>query len=608
MSDPQSYTVGWICAITIESVAARAFLDEEHDGPSHVSEHDNNSYVLGKIGYHNVVIAVLPDGEYGTTSAAAVARDMLHSFPNVRIGLMVGIGGGAPSSKHDIRLGDVVVSSRDGGKGGVFQYDFGKTIQNQAFEETGFLDQPPMVLRTAVSALKGTYELNGHQLVDEVEKASNRIKKRKKYKQPPPTTDRLYHPDAVHPITPDGCDVTCDATNLMPRDVRDEEEDDPAIHYGLIASGSQLMKDAHIRDKLVAKKGVLCFEMEAAGLMNHFPCLVIRGICDYSDSHKNKEWQGFAAMMAAAYAKDLLRQIPPNKVETERRITETLVTIEQKIGAVHQSTVAARAVTELIQSDLRTQEMRRWLHPPDPSTNANHARKLRHEGTGAWLLETPVFQSWQAGSRQHLWLHGLAGCGKTVLTATVLDHLKAGNSGLILSFFFDFSDTTKQTVDYMLRSLASQLYQGWAGSASPLDASFQAHQNGHDQPATEALEDVVYKMLTVQKDVYIVLDALDESMTRSELLSWIRDTTSRPELDHVHLLYTSRSESEFLRNILPLIGEESCLLLYKEAVNADIRLYVTAQLLQRRDFQEKHLPSYLLEQIITRVGNGADGM
>lgn len=121
MSDPLVYTVGWICAIATESVVARAFLDEEHDGPSHIAQHDNNSYVLGKIGSHNIVIAVLPDGEYGTTSAAVVAQGLIHSFPNVRIGLMVGLGGGAPSSKHDIRLGDVVVSSPNGGKGGVFR-------------------------------------------------------------------------------------------------------------------------------------------------------------------------------------------------------------------------------------------------------------------------------------------------------------------------------------------------------------------------------------------------------------------------------------------------------------------------------------------------------
>jgi hypothetical protein len=142
------YTVGWICAIHTEYVAAQAFLDEKHDRPEHVSPHDNNDYTLGTVGKHSVVIAVLPDGEYGTASAAGVARDMLHSFPSVRIGLMVGIGGGAPNSKHDIRLGDIVVSAPRNGKGGVFQYDFGKTIQDQSFLTTGVLDQPPTMLRS----------------------------------------------------------------------------------------------------------------------------------------------------------------------------------------------------------------------------------------------------------------------------------------------------------------------------------------------------------------------------------------------------------------------------------------------------------------------------
>lgn len=114
------YTVGWIYALTTESVAARAFLDEEYGGPEAVAQHDNSSYILGKISSHNIVITVLPNTEYSTTSAAAIARDMLHSFPNVRIRLMVGIGGNTPSLKRDIRLGDIVVSSPGGGKGGVF--------------------------------------------------------------------------------------------------------------------------------------------------------------------------------------------------------------------------------------------------------------------------------------------------------------------------------------------------------------------------------------------------------------------------------------------------------------------------------------------------------
>src|ERR1700753_2047814 len=118
MSNPSDYTVGWICAISTENVAARIFLDEEHAPPKSVSPSDSNDYTIGRIGKHNVVIAVLPHGEYGISSATGVAKDMLHSFPNVRTGLMVGIGGGAPSLEHDIRLGDIVVSDR------VFQYGF----------------------------------------------------------------------------------------------------------------------------------------------------------------------------------------------------------------------------------------------------------------------------------------------------------------------------------------------------------------------------------------------------------------------------------------------------------------------------------------------------
>lgn len=84
------------------------------------------------------------------------------------------------------------------------------------------------------------------------------------------------------------------------------------------------MKDAEIRDVLAKEDNVLCFEMEPGGVMNAFPCLVIRGICDYSDSHKTKEWQGYAAMAAAAYAKDLLLRMSPANVDNEKYIRDIL--------------------------------------------------------------------------------------------------------------------------------------------------------------------------------------------------------------------------------------------------------------------------------------------
>jgi nucleoside phosphorylase len=322
------YTVGWICAITVEYVAAQVFLDERHDGPESIAPNNTSTYTLGRVGEHNVVIGTLPDGEYGIAAATGVARDMMHNFPNVRIGLMVGVGGGVPSPKHDIRLGDIVVSAPRDGRGGVFQYDFGKTVQGESFQNTKFLDQPPMVLRGAVAGLRAQYEIDDHCIDNAINSVLNeKPRMRKKYRRPDPESDRLYRSKFIHPRD-DGakCAIDCgnDPSVLVLRPSRTEEDDNPAIHYGLIASANQLMEDALIRDRLAEENDILCFEMEAAGLMNQFPCLVIRGICDYSDSHKSEEWQGYAAMVAAAYAKGLLCRIPPTQIEAEKKISELL--------------------------------------------------------------------------------------------------------------------------------------------------------------------------------------------------------------------------------------------------------------------------------------------
>ncbi|RKK32136.1 hypothetical protein BFJ66_g15520 [Fusarium oxysporum f. sp. cepae] len=600
MSNPQKYTVGWICAVTTEFVAARAFFDEKHDQLETIADNDNNNYALGKIGKHNVVMAVLPKSEYGTTSAATVARDMLRSFPNIRFGLMVGIGGGAPNAKHDIRLGDVIVSARGSGKGGVFQYDYGKAIQEHAFVTTGSLNQPPQLLLTALSGLEAEYELEGHQLNAHVDRALEQWPRlRQKYSRPPSDSDRLYRPDIVHPDSSDGCADVCsnDPACLVDRKERGEQEDNPAIHYGLIASANQLMKDALARDKLAASMDVLCFEMEAAGLMNHFPCLVIRGICDYSDSHKSKEWQGFAAMMAAAYAKDLLRQIPPSKVEAEKPISEVLSSIESTGNETKHAVMS-------IASDHRFAKIERWLSPPDCSTNANLARKRRHPGTGAWLLNSPVFQEWKLGTRQHLWLYGLAGCGKTILITTILDHLLQLDTYTTLAFFFDFNDARKQKLEDLLRSLAIQLYHTGNEAARRLDSLFTSHDDGRRQPDTNALSACVDTMIQIAGKVFVIIDALDECTAREELVQWLKHLASRK----AQLIVTGRPEIEFQSAIPQSFDKLNCVQLDKNVVNGDIRSYVEATLEQKPDFVDKKLSPSILEEIRDKIGDGADGM
>ena len=146
------YTVGIICPLEVEMTAVRYMLDEEHARlPG--KDSDRNRYILGKMGDHNVAIGYLPQGSQGIGAAATVATDMRRTFPSVQLRLLVGIGGGIPSKKNDIHLGDVVVGMPDGIHGGVVQYDLGKRTVD-GFERKGFLCPPPDEWRTAVVEMK----------------------------------------------------------------------------------------------------------------------------------------------------------------------------------------------------------------------------------------------------------------------------------------------------------------------------------------------------------------------------------------------------------------------------------------------------------------------
>src|SRR4029077_6425673 len=215
------------------------------------------------------------------------------------------------------RLGDVVVSRPTGTSGGVVQYDSGKTLSSGRFEETGSLNQPPQILLTAISQLQSAdMTKRGHGISDILsdifEKSLNMTSE---FFRPPPERDALFNANYNHPEFEDTC-IKCNKSHLVNR--QQQTPNEPQVHYGLIASGNQVMKDGQTRDRLAKEYGVICFEMEAAGLMNQLPCLVVRGICDYSDSHKNKQWQGYAALTAAAYAKVLLSAVPLKQVRKER--------------------------------------------------------------------------------------------------------------------------------------------------------------------------------------------------------------------------------------------------------------------------------------------------
>jgi nucleoside phosphorylase len=308
------YSVALICALDTELAAARVMLDKIHD-PLPQSSTDYNAYTLGEMSGHNVVIACLPSGVYGTVSAATVMTNTLRTFKSLRFALMVGIGGGVPNKHSDIRLGDVVVGIPNGTSSGVIQHDYGKFIEDGKFQPTGYLNKPPQALLTAVSQVRGSGIIGEPRVGGIVsEKLQGYPEMRERCSRP--KNDWLFNSEYEHQTSNGGCSA-CDQSRLINRDPRLPPE--PYIHYGSIASGNQVIKDAQRRDSIAREFGILCFEMEAAGLVDQLPCLVIRGVCDYCDSHKQKQWQGYAALTAAAYAKVILSAVPPsNPVETRR--------------------------------------------------------------------------------------------------------------------------------------------------------------------------------------------------------------------------------------------------------------------------------------------------
>lgn len=329
------YAVAIICPMGDELSPVLALLDETHENLDTVR--DQNAYKLGKMGHHNVVVCGMP--EIGNNVAAMVVTQLLNDFSQIRFGILVGIGGGIPDEDYeeddlnDIRLGDVVVSHSRGARGGVIQFDRGKCTTD-GFMVTGYQSKPPHVLAANVEILKASHNLHGNSIpryLDEMLKRYPAMKE--KYAAPGSYRDCVFEASYTH-----GGGKTCkkcDMSRTIERESRGTET--PRIHYGTIGSSNAVIRDSRQRDEL-RDMGIICVEMEAAGLMEAFPCLVVRGICDYADSHKNKKWQPYAAATAAAYSKELLLQIPQGDVQRTQLVVDALGGLSMTVDRVDQRT------------------------------------------------------------------------------------------------------------------------------------------------------------------------------------------------------------------------------------------------------------------------------
>ncbi|KAL8285641.1 hypothetical protein RB600_009867 [Gaeumannomyces tritici] len=597
LNSPDHYTIGWIAALPIERAAAAVMFDEEHAQPAGFDRHltDSNVYEWGRIGEHNIVITSLAAGIDGTTSAATTASNLLASLPSIRIGLMVGIGGGIarPDGDRDIRLGDVVVSQPDGTTGGVCQYDLFKAKSGDVRQRKGFLSPPPTVLLKALAGIQAYHERKPSKVPEILQrmlkdnpKMAKRSRKSPGYGHQGSQNDRLFASSYTHPSSGGDC-RNCAPPQEIAREAREDTR--PEIHYGIIASGNTLVKDAAARDRLLADVGedCICVEMEAAGLMNHFPCLVIRGICDYADSHKNDNWQRYASATAAAYTKELLAYVPPSEVKETKRALEIL-RLKESVQK-----------TENHVNNLVTQT---YLHKlPVANGAAFHAQANEHDpschpDTRVDLLADIHRWIEDPNGKSIFWLHGMAGTGKSTISRTVAEKL-AGTNVPSASFFFKKGEGDRGKAAMFFTTIVTQLLHQLPALAPHVRNAIESDPAIVDKTKKEQFEKLFLEPLNkckgdVPGPLAVVVDALDECDREEDATALVRLLSKAKEATSLRIRFfvTSRPELPIRLGFKKIGNGYQDLALHeipKPDIKKDISTFLRSELGRvRRNFNE----------------------
>ncbi|KAF2706267.1 HET-domain-containing protein, partial [Pleomassaria siparia CBS 279.74] len=266
-------------------------------------------------------------------------------------------------------------------------------------------------------------------------------------------------------------------------------------------------------------------------------------------------------------------------------------------------------------SDEKASKIRRWLSAPDPSANYLKALKQRQDETGRWFLRCDSYAKWDANvdvdAVHFIWLYGIPGCGKTILSSTilhdVLQYCDNDPDKVVLYFYFDFNDVQKQNPQLMLYSLVRQLLQQSAKIPTSLNTLFLKCDNGSQQPSVDVLMDVMQQMMQEFAHVYVVLDALDECSEREELMG-VLETMAEWQLKHLHVLVTSRKERDIESSLETFIDGQDCICLQSELVDRDIQIYVQQRLENDKRLSKWRKDVALRQEIETVLMKGARGM
>ncbi|KZZ88371.1 ankyrin repeat protein [Moelleriella libera RCEF 2490] len=590
MASRDDYAVGWVCALPIEVAAAKATLDRVYDMPSpDRSPDDDNNYILGSLQGHNVVVAYPSSGVFGKTSVADVAAQMRASYTSVRYNFTIGIAGGVPGTKEDIRRGDVVVSKPTASGPGFVQYNVDWERMEDHSVRGRAVDRPTPSLLIAIGKTETAAIFDESRMPRYISEIVR--KDPVTFARPGPEQEvllgRNYH-HASFGSEDGGCSHR-DLDNIRPPQPRDVQV--PIVHYGQIASSDHLMGHRATRDKLANKYGILCFETEAAGLRDADQYLVIRGVCDYADSHASELWHPFAAAAAAAYAKEVLSFIP---------------TVSQRtIPGISAYAEAAPILNALL------------LTRPDVDRKSLIALKGRRvDGTCEWLIKHTHYQDWLADSNLPiLWISGGPGKGKTMLAIYVTEVLQPivdVADDVLLYYFCSNRDKNRNTALTIMRGILHQWIDLHPHLAKAIKTSFEGRETTkYTISSFVSLWRVFLTLLqeSTSSQVICVLDGLDECDKESlrQLLDAIGSYLSKPgrkDRPRLKLIILSRPQPAILEDEL---GQYQQIRLDTSdaEISHDVEKYIVAKVAELAS--EHHLSNQMAAQVQEMLLAGADG-
>ncbi|KAJ6003139.1 purine and uridine phosphorylase [Penicillium sp. IBT 35674x] len=574
---PDSITIAIFCALAYEAVAVEHMLDEEYACSPKATGPIKYVYSFGRIKQHKIVIA--QPHQMGVVAAAHCATAVSQQFPNVRFAMMVGIGAGIPSQKHDIRLGDIAVSIPQDAHAGAIQYDFGK-YELDGFVLKGCLNKPPPILTSADKWLERE-ELKNKQ--NPLQKTLRRIAEIPKFSRPG-TADILFG-DSFHHINKGAnCDA-CEALEekiVVSRTTRPNQQ--PIVHRGLILSGNGVIKNPQDRESLRRYTDAICFEMEAAGIMDEIPCLIVRGICDYADTHKQDGWHYYAAAVAAAYCRTLLRKIDSQGVEdTEGRLAEGMESLVKIVSEFRDAQGVLNERTKYIEQSLDLKELKTVPGAEYDSYENQHEDCL--PGTRVELLRQLEEWTTSPDGKCIFWLNGKAGTGKSTISRTVASLLR-GKGLLGASFFFKRGEEDRASGKKLFPTLVAQL----ANNIPQLRPFIQEALKGDPRISEKVLNEQFKKLLLeplLQMDHragtattrVVIIDALDECEQESDVQLILRllPQVKPSSLLRLRFLLTSRPDLPIRLGFQSITDEHQDLVLHEvptPIVEGDISLFL----------------------------------